>query len=204
MRRSWLAAAGLLGAVVTIGLVRRAGGIGLDNAVMEHIGTVQAAGARTVTPVMLAATWAGDWTPRLGVALGTAGFLVGRGDWRRALWLAGVVAVAAGLNTALKHGFSLARPLSVPHLDSVTTFAFPSGHAANSMALAGALALLVGRRWALGVAAGVAGLIGVSRTWLGVHWPTDVIGGWMVGSAVLLFAGPLLPDRCARVIRSRR
>lgn len=172
------------------------GGVGLDDELMREIGPAQAAGARTVTPVMLAATWAGDWTPRLGVAIGAAGFLVGRGDWRRALWLAGVVAVAAGLNTALKHGFALPRPMLFPHLDSVTTFAFPSGHAANGTALAGALALLVGRRWAIGPAVLAAGLIGASRTWLGVHWPTDVIGGWMAGGAVLLAAWPLLPERC--------
>lgn len=188
----------LLGAVVGIGLVRSAGGIGLDEELMRDIGPAQTAGAATVTPVMLAATWAGDWTPRLGVAIGTAAFLIGRSEWRRALWLAGVVAVAAGMNTALKHGFALPRPLLVPHLDSVTTFAFPSGHAANSTALAGALALLIGQRWALGAAALTAGLIGVSRTWLGVHWPTDVLGGWMVGGAVLLAAAPLLPERRTR------
>ncbi len=181
--------------VVILGLVRTAGGIGLDEKLMRAIGPAQTAGAATVTPVLLAATWVGDWTPRLILAGGAAAVLIARGQWRRALWLTGVVAAAAGLNTALKHGFALPRPLLVPHLDSVTTFAFPSGHAANSTALAGALALLIGRRWALGVAAGVALLIGVSRTWLGVHWPTDVLGGWMVGSAVVLLAAPLLPER---------
>lgn len=188
----------LLGAVVAIGLVRCAGGIGLDDAVMAEIGPAQTAGAATVTPIMLIATWAGDWTPRLGVAIGAAGLLLLRHQWRRALWLAAVIGVAAGLNTALKHGFSLARPLSVPHLDSVTTFAFPSGHAANTTALVGALTLVSGRRWALWPAGIMALLVGVSRTWLGVHWPTDVIGGWMVGGAVLLAAAPLLPERRAR------
>ena len=198
MRRSWVGAVVLLGAVVTIGLVRRAGGIGLDDAIMERIGPAQTAGATTVTPVMLVATWAGDWTPRLAVAVGTAAYLVGAGERRRALWLALLIGGAAGLNTSLKHAFALARPMLVPHLDSVTTFAFPSGHAANTTALVGALALLAGRRWAWGPAVAVAGLVGLSRTWLGVHWPTDVLGGWMVGGAAVLVALPLLPERRLR------
>lgn len=197
MRRSWVAAAVLIGAVVVIGLVRRSGGVGLDDAVMERIGSVQTAGAATVTPTMLAATWAGDWTPRLALAIGTAAYLVGAGERRRALWLALLIGGAAGLNTSLKHAFSLARPTLVPHLDSVTTFAFPSGHAANTTALVGALALLAGGRWAWGPAVAVAGLVGISRTWLGVHWPTDVLGGWMVGAAAVLTAAPLLPERRA-------
>ena len=194
-------AAALLGAVVVVGLVRRSGGIGLDDAIMERIGPAQTAGAGTVTPVMLAATWAGDWTPRLGLAIGVAAYLVGAGERGRAWWLALLVGGAAGLNTTLKHAFSLARPTLVPHLDSVTTFAFPSGHAANSTALACALALLAGRRWAWAPAVGAAGLIGVSRTWLGVHWPTDVLGGWATGAAAALVAAPLLPERRARSAR---
>jgi len=185
----------LLGAVVVIGLVRRAGGVGLDEQILRQIAPVQTAVAHTVTPIMLAATWAGDWTPRLAVAIGTAAFLVGGGQERRALWLAGLIGGAAGLNTALKHAFSLARPTLLPHLDSVTTYAFPSGHSANTTALVGALALLASGRWPWVPAVAVAGLVGVSRTWLGVHWPTDVLGGWMVGGAAVLVAAPLLPGR---------
>ena len=190
----------LLGAVVVIGLVRRAGGVGVDERILQRIAPVQTAAAHAVTPVMLAATWAGDWTPRLTVAIGTAVCLVGAAQWRRALWLAGLIGGAAGLNTTLKHTFSLARPTLLPHLDSVTTYAFPSGHSANTTALVGALALLVGgcwvgRRWVWGAAAVVTGLVGVSRVWLGVHWPTDVLGGWMVGGAAVLLAASLLPER---------
>lgn len=167
----------------------------MDEEILREIGPAQTAAAATVTPVMLVATWAGNWTPRLVVAIGTAAFLAGAGEGRRALWLAGLIGGAAGLNTTLKHAFSLARPTLLPHLDSVTTYAFPSGHSANTTALVGALALLAGRRWAWAPAVVVAGLVGVSRTWLGVHWPTDVLGGWMVGCAAVLIAAPLMPER---------
>lgn len=198
MRTPWLAAAALLGVVVAIGLVRRSGGVGLDEGLLAALAPAQTAAAARVTPAMLVATWAGNWGPRLVVAFGTAVFLVASGQGRRAVWLAALIGAAAGLNTGLKHAFALARPTLQPHLDAVTTYAFPSGHAANSAVLAGALAVLAGRRWAWAPAVGAAGLIGLSRVWLNVHWPTDVLGGWMVGGAAVLIAAPLLPERRAR------
>lgn len=76
-------------------------------------------------------------------------------------------------------------------------FSFPSGHATLSMVAYGVLAVLVTRsRLARGIRVGViaglgvvVALVGVSRVWLGVHYPTDAIGGWTAGAViVLLFA----------------
>jgi membrane-associated phospholipid phosphatase len=67
---------------------------------------------------------------------------------------------------------------------------FPSGHSGNSMAVFAAIALIaVPRAWrrsalALAIAASIA--IGLTRPYLGVHWPSDVVGGWALG---LLAAG---------------
>lgn len=72
------------------------------------------------------------------------------------------------------------------------SFAFPSGHAQGSFVAWVYVAVLVRRRWvwALSIAAIV--LIGVSRMYLGQHWPTDILGGWLIGAALLSIAWALL------------
>jgi undecaprenyl-diphosphatase len=73
---------------------------------------------------------------------------------------------------------------------------YPSGHALNSMSIYGTAALLTARRlrrrWVggllVGLAVTLALLIGLSRSYLGVHWPSDVVGGWCAGLACVLLA----------------
>ena len=112
---------------------------------------------------------------------------------RRRMALLVTVAVAGGmlLNTGLKHVFDRQRPTVVPHLREVTTPSFPSGHAAASAVVYLTLgALLAGyvkgrftKGYCLGVAMGLTFLVGASRVYLGVHYPTDVLAGWSVGLA---------------------
>lgn len=108
---------------------------------------------------------------------------------RRALALAltGVLLAGRALVEVQKDVVGRVRPGLEPHLDPAKTFSFVSGHAGNSMIvfLALALALAPERRWRGLVIAGAVFLsliIGVSRVMLGVHWPSDVVGGWAFGA----------------------
>lgn len=102
-------------------------------------------------------------------------------------------AIAGGalLTTVLKIGFARPRPDLVDHLVTVQSMSFPSGHATASAITyltLGALLARTERRPAVrayifAVAGFLTLLIGVSRVFLGVHYPTDVLAGWAVGSA---------------------
>ncbi len=150
---------------------------------------------RHVTPAMRIASAVGGTGGRL-VLLGLAllALVAGR-QGRRAAWLAGTVAGGTLLNLALKQIFAAPRPDLLPHLDMVTTYSFPSGHAAGNMMFFGALAMLGGRRWGYASAAMAIALIGISRVWLGVHWPSDVLAGWVEGLGWLALCALWLPAR---------
>lgn len=110
---------------------------------------------------------------------------------RRRMALLVTIAVAGGmlLNTGLKQLFLRQRPSVVPHLREVLTPSFPSGHAAASAVVYLTLgALLAGyvkgrytKAYVLAVAMALTALVGASRVYLGVHYPTDVLAGWSVG-----------------------
>ena len=90
------------------------------------------------------------------------------------------------LSEAQKYWIARVRPDIEPHLVVVKTSSFPSGHAASSMIFYLSLALVLSahspRRFAVAAAAIVLSLlVGASRVMLGVHWPSDVIGGWAFG-----------------------
>lgn len=140
------------------------------------------------------------------VTLAVCGFLLlSRRYWTLLLV---VVATAGGgvLNTLLKQLFSRPRPSVVPHLTEVMTQSFPSGHAMLSatvyLTLGGLLAHLAQRRrlkaYILGVALLLSFVVGLTRVYLGVHYPTDVLGGWVAG-----LAWALLTVVLARAVRRR-
>lgn len=121
----------------------------------------------------------------------TAGFAVafwfllrGRGRFAAALIL--VILTGRGLSEVQKYGIGRARPGLEPHLVAVKTPGFPSGHATSSMIFYLVLALAFvpqgpWRRFAVAGAILLSLFIGTSRVMLGVHWPSDVIGGWSFG-----------------------
>lgn len=117
---------------------------------------------------------------------------------RRIQALVFLLAVLVGQATAESAKLLIARPRPdlVPHLDLVYSSSFPSGHSAMSpivyLTLAGIIAAGQSRRaikvLLLAVAVVLVIAIGVSRVYLGVHWPTDVLAGWTMGTATALIA----------------
>lgn len=140
------------------------------------------------------------------VVCAVAGFLALVRRWRTLALVVGSTVGGAGVNTLLKSLFARPRPAVVPHLTHVLTESFPSGHAMLSaivyLTLGALLAQLVERRWQraylVGVALTLTLLIGLTRVYLGVHYPTDVLGGWMAGLAWALLTATL-----ARAVKRR-
>ena len=182
--------------IVGIALVQREGWLdGLNMGLMGGAGRARAGGAGTiVTWIMQLASAVGGTAGRFAL-LGACFVALWGMAPRRALWLLWVVVGGMLLNLALKQIFAAPRPDLLPHLDLVRSYSFPSGHAAGNMIFFGALAMLGARRSAYAVMGAAIALIGISRVWLGVHWPSDVLAGWIEGLGWLALCRVWLPAR---------
>jgi undecaprenyl-diphosphatase len=115
---------------------------------------------------------------------------------REAVFLFAAVAGAGVLNVVLKGFFDRPRPELFPHLVATMTSSFPSGHTMTSAALALAVVILLRRSpyfWPVATAASVYALaVALSRLYLGVHFPSDVVAGWCVSVAWVTIAWMLV------------
>jgi undecaprenyl-diphosphatase len=159
----------------------------LDHPVASFV-TAHRTGALTM--VMRAASTAGG-PVILGTVTVAVGLVLGI-IWRSRgpVLVAGVTVAGNGVLTlTLKQAVARPRPLLSGALAAADGYAFPSGHAATAAAAFGVLAFLCAgplRAWTARVAtwagaAVLASLVGISRVYLGVHWTTDVLGGWAFG-----------------------
>jgi undecaprenyl-diphosphatase len=128
----------------------------------------------------------GEPTVLIGAGVAAALWLWYAGHRRLPLVLMAIILVGRMLGELQKYWIARVRPGLEPHLVVVKTSSFPSGHATSSMIFYLALALVLtrGTRWHRASAAAailLSVLIGISRVMLGVHWPSDVIGGWAFG-----------------------
>jgi undecaprenyl-diphosphatase len=137
----------------------------------------------------LGSTWAVIVVGAVVLATGAA-----LGSWRAGALGALTILLASIGNTWLKVTIARERPDLLEPVIVEHGYSFPSGHSALGMVAYGVLAVLVARsslppttRRAIIVALGfLIVLIGLSRIWLGVHYPTDVIAGWITGAVVVL------------------
>ncbi|MBN6152871.1 phosphatase PAP2 family protein [Xanthomonas sp. AmX2] len=113
--------------------------------------------------------------------------LLGLRRWREATFAALSFAGSALLNMSAKQVFQRDRPTLWESIAPEHTFSFPSGHAMGSMTLAVTVVLLAWHtrwRWPLlALAAAFVAAVGLSRVYLGVHYPSDILGGWAAALA---------------------
>jgi undecaprenyl-diphosphatase len=146
--------------------------------------------------------------------LSVTGYLLIHGLYRNGLFIFMASAGGWALNQALKELFARPRPELVPHLREVMSSSFPSGHAMTSAAVyltLGALLMRIAegrlaKYYCITIAMGVTFLVGCSRVLLGVHYPTDVIGGWLGGMswALLCWTVERLIERRAGLRREQQ
>ncbi|NDV91523.1 phosphatase PAP2 family protein [Alteromonas sp. 345S023] len=133
-----------------------------------------------------------------------------QGNMKLASALVFTVIIGLALTFALKYGINRPRPPVSQHDVDVYTQSFPSAHAMMSTIVYFYLASLLAHRvntlsvkvWGYAVAAILVFLIGCSRVLLGVHWPTDVLAGWLGGGAFLAYCFFLI--KWQRRLRIRR
>jgi undecaprenyl-diphosphatase len=145
---------------------------------------------------------------RIVVYLPVLAWLGLRRRWWTALWVAAAVLLVGLLNSALKVGFGRLRPQFAGGGARYVSLSYPSGHSSGiatlvtvALVLAWPLLRPAARRWWVLAGAVLVVVVGLSRMWLGVHYLTDVLGGWALGVgwslAVALLLGGLPHGRAA-------
>ncbi|WP_405801160.1 phosphatase PAP2 family protein [Streptomyces sp. NBC_01506] len=137
--------------------------------------------------------WVWDpWTMRLLTAVAFV-VLLFRGARLLAVWVALTSLVGALVSQGLKSAVGRPRPSWPDPVDSANYASFPSGHAMTATVTIGVLLWLLrrygvrGPLWGVALVVGVVSVIGVgfTRVWLGVHWSSDVVGGWLFGACLV-------------------
>lgn len=194
------AAAGLLlvavpGSLVVISVGSHWGPVlSLDTAISAAVHRA-ALGHPALRGAAAAVTHLGDTLTRTGITVAAVAVLAWRRAYRSALFLATVVPLGGLIDTGSKVAVGRTRPVLAEPFAHANGASFPSGHAMGSMVVYGSLLLValpflpprsrLPARW---LTAGVVLAVGASRVVLGVHYPTDVLGGWLIGWAWLLLA----------------
>ena len=125
------------------------------------------------------------------ITVAALGFLALKRQWRAELFVLASICGGTAVSFALKDLIQRPRPDLVAAVAQTQTYSFPSGHAflsAVTFLTLGALLARMQRQaevkiYLLAVAIAITVLVGISRVYIGVHWPTDVLAGWCAGAA---------------------
>lgn len=185
--------------------------LGFDRAILASLRTA----SDTATPIgpawlkvtMLDVTSLGGTSVLTLITIAVTGFLLVARKRATASFVLAAIIGGALISFGLKAIFARPRPDLVAHLVAVDTSSFPSGHAMNSAVVYLTLGALLAstqkshavRIYLIAVSIALTLAVGFSRVFLGVHWPSDVIAGWIVGGAWALLCVAL-----ARFLQSRR
>lgn len=172
-----------------------------DDAVLAWVATHR---SPILTTFFRSVTALGSWPVLALLTAGTCAATLLVGERRFPLTLAVTMAGTPFLTMGMKAVHGRQRPVVVPHLETVAHTSFPSGHTISSVAFFVTVALLVSahtkrqglRLFLVGYALLVGALVAVSRVYLGVHYPSDVAGGALLGIAWSL--GCVIGDRLLR------
>lgn len=123
-------------------------------------------------------------------------FFIIRKNWRISLEITIVLILSSGLNVFLKNIISRPRPPEVDRLVFASFSSFPSGHAMSAMTFYGFIVylsfILIKKTWlkylVIGICVLMVTLIGISRIYLGVHYPSDILAGYFAGITWLMFS----------------
>ena len=157
---------------------------------MRHSGDLSPIGSRSLQEAARDFTSLGGTAVLALVTLATTGFLALDGKKHMALFTCASVAGGMVMSALLKDVFQRPRPEIVPHVVYVSNTSFPSGHSMLSAVTYLTLGVLLARShqrralkaYSLLIAALLSIMVGVTRVYLGVHWPTDVLAGWAAGA----------------------
>ncbi|RIY03794.1 phosphatase PAP2 family protein [Aureimonas flava] len=190
-----LVSASLFGFLTIAGEVREGDTHAFDDAILRALRSptdpADPIGPFWVEAIMRDLTALGGYTVLALLTVLAVTYLLMKGKRASALLMGVAMMGGVMLSNVLKIGFDRQRPDVVAHLVDVHSLSFPSGHAmlsATAYLTLGALLArgergFVMRSYFMGVAIALTLLIGASRVYLGVHYPTDVLAGWCAGSA---------------------